>query len=226
MGKCILRVNVLWMQSVRWPLCVPHGFNHVLCAPRPLAHIKELYKSSLDLSEWCCVSPVSQFCMLWGNPVFLKQNNCMEQEENFVSRTHSSWSALALCVRHLNGFVCGFRGIWMRRTLFLLCSHLVPSKIIKEEGFSRGWGGCQHQTGYLCQSWPICSGPVPSLVVPLFTMEEKRFMLLPHAALVEWVCVVEREPHSLLGLEWFYLSKLRKNKTLAEAWTAVVLEKN
>lgn len=28
-----------------------HGFNHVLCVPRPLAHIKELYKSSLDLSE-------------------------------------------------------------------------------------------------------------------------------------------------------------------------------
>lgn len=57
-------------------------------------------------------------------------------------------------------------------------------------------------------------------------MEEKLFMLLPHAALIEWVCVVEREPHSLLGLEWFYLSKLRKNKTLAEAWTAVGLEKD
>lgn len=58
----------------------------------------------------------------------------MEQEENFVSRTHSSQSALTLCVRHLNGFVCGFRGILMRRTLFLLCSYLVPSKIIKGEG--------------------------------------------------------------------------------------------
>lgn len=51
-------------------------------------------------------------------------------------------------------------------------------------------------------------------------------MLLPHAALIDWVFVVERELHSLLGLEQFYLSKLRKNKTLAEAWTAVDLEKD
>lgn len=70
---------------------------------------------------------------------------------------------------------------------------------------------------YLCQSWPICSGPVPSLVAPLFTMEENCFMLLPHAALIDWVFVVERESLSLLGLEQVYLSKLRKNKTLAEA---------
>jgi len=26
MGKCVLRVNVSWMQSMRWPVCIPHGF--------------------------------------------------------------------------------------------------------------------------------------------------------------------------------------------------------
>jgi len=91
----------------------------------------------------------------------------------------------------------------------------MPSKIIKR--VNRGGGGCLHQRGYLCQSWPICSDPVLSLVVPSFTMGENCFMLLPHAALVDWVFMVERELHSLLGLEQFCLSKLRKNKTLAEA---------
>ena len=65
MEKCILRVNVLWMQSMRWPRCTPHGFNHLLRAWGPLARVKKLYKSPVDLSEWSCVSPVSQFCVLW-----------------------------------------------------------------------------------------------------------------------------------------------------------------
>lgn len=64
-GECILRVNVLWMQSMRWPLCIPHGFNHVLRTRGPLARVRKLYKSSMDLSERSCVSPVSQFCVLW-----------------------------------------------------------------------------------------------------------------------------------------------------------------
>lgn len=57
-------------------------------------------------------------------------------------------------------------------------------------------------------------------------MEENCSVLLPHPVLIDWDFVVEREPHSLPGLEGFNLSKWRKNKTLAEAWTAVDLERD
>lgn len=125
--------------------------------------------------------PACPSSAFYGWPCVFGTNNRMEQEESFVSKTHSSYSVLALCVRHLNGFVCVVLEVFKCGGPYSCPAPIaMPSNIVQGEGLTwlnRGWRGCLHQMSYLCQSWPICSGPVPSLVVPLVTNRRKLFHL-------------------------------------------------
>lgn len=194
----------------------------------PLAHVGSRTKArQIYLSEavYPLRVPVLHFM---DDPVFLGQIIAWNRRR-VLSPKHIHPEVLLLCVSDISMVLCVVLEVFKCGGPYSCPAPVpMPSKITQGEGLAwvnRGWCGCLHQTSYLCQSWPICSGPVSSLVAPLVTMEENRFILLPRAALKDWVVAVERESHSLLGLEQFYLSKLRKNKTLAEAWAAFDLEK-
>lgn len=216
----------MYVWSIRWPLRIPHAFHHALHAWGPLAHVTKPYKSPEDLAECCSVAPVSQICVLWKTLRFWGRAIAWNRR-GVLSSKHIHPKVLWLCVPGISLVLRVVLEVFKSGGPYSFpAPTLIPSWIVKG-GWLTGAGvdACTKQVTF-CQSWPICSGPVPSLVVPLFTMEENRFMSLPHPALTDWVSVVEREARSLLGLEWFYLSELRKNKTLAEAWTAVDLRKD
>lgn len=130
MGKCILRVNVLCMQSMRWPLCIPHGFNHVLCARGPLARMKKPYKSPV-------VYPLCPILHSVDNPVFLGQTVALNRRK-ILSPKHIHPKVLLLWVPDISMGLCVVLGVFKWGGPYSFPAPiLMPSKIIKGEGLTQ-----------------------------------------------------------------------------------------
>jgi len=121
-----------------------------------------------------CISCVPNLILrktlcLWGQAVMWKRRGVL-----FSKHIHPK--VLLLCVSDI------FMVLPVVLEVFTLeCPYSHPYALLdcRKGRVNRGWGGCLHQMGYLCRSWPICSGPVPSLVVPLLQWKKSILCCFP-----------------------------------------------
>lgn len=80
-----------------------------------------------------CIPCVS-ILHLMDDAVFLRQT--IAWNRRILPPKHFHPEVLLLCVRYLDGFVCGFRGIYREGPYSFPAPVLMPSKIIKGEGLT------------------------------------------------------------------------------------------
>lgn len=160
----------VYMWSIGCSLCLPHPSHHALQAEGFYAHTGKPGGSSVGLSELCFVSPVSQIWFwgrlcLWGQAVVWKRRGVLFSK-------HIHLKVLLFCVSDISVVLPVVLEVFTSECPY---SHPYAFLDCRRGRVNRDWGGCLHQMGYLCRSWPICSGPVPSLVVPL--LQRKKTVL-------------------------------------------------
>lgn len=166
----------MYMWNIGWPLCIPHPFHHALHAQGLYARTEKPDGSLVGLFELCFVSPVSQI-WFWGRLCLWGQGAWKRKGVLFSKHIHLR--VLLLCVSDISMVLLVVLEVFTSE-----CPYSYPYAFLdcRRGRVNRDWGGCLHQMGYLCQSWPICSGPVPSLVVPLLQWKKTVLCCFPFSA--------------------------------------------